>query len=260
MSSNDVVSEIKRGYIYRLAELGKRIDGRRFDEHRPLIIEKSPISSAEGSARVKLGKTDVLIGIKMEPGEPYPDTPNSGVMTTSAEMGPVASPTFESGPPGEDAIELARVTDRAIREGEVIDLEALCIEPEKKVWIVFIDIHVLDYDGNLFDACQFGALAALSSTIVPAEKFGLGKDFPLKIQHYPVSVTFAKIRDKILCDPGLDEEKIADARITISLDENNNIRAVQKGLRGGFSQEEIKKIINMAVQITPTLRKKILEV
>ena len=90
------------------------------------------------------------------------------------ELIPLASPDFESGPPREKAIELARVVDRGIRESETIDMAKLCITPEEKVWIVFIDVHVLDYDGNLFDACSLAASAALGCTIVPNERHGLG--------------------------------------------------------------------------------------
>ena len=98
------------------------------------------ISKAEGSARVKLGKTQVVAGIKMDIGEPYPDSPEKGVMMTAAELIPLASPDFEAGPPREDAIELARVVDRGIRESEVIELDKLCIEPGEIIWMVFMSI------------------------------------------------------------------------------------------------------------------------
>jgi len=165
-----VTPAIKRDYLANLAEQGKRADGRRFDEYRNIEIETNIISKAEGSARVKIGNTQVIAGIKMDAGEPYSDSPESGVMTTAAELIPLASPDFESGPPRENAIELARVVDRGIRESEVIELDKLCIEPGEKVWIVFIDIHIIDYDGNLFDAASLAALAALMTTKVPVER------------------------------------------------------------------------------------------
>src|SRR5439155_221798 len=105
-----------------------------------------------------------------------------------------------------------------------------------------VDIHVLDYDGNLFDACSYGAVAALASTVVPAKNLGLGEDFALPIEHWPVSVTTAKIKDLLLVDPSLDEERMADARITVTTDENEDIRAMQKGLSGSFSYDEVKRI------------------
>src|SRR3990172_7545806 len=197
--SSEVVSELMREAIVQLAASGRGADGRAPDEVRPLRIEKNYVNTAEGSARVRLGNTDVLVGVKINTGVPDPHTPNSALPTTSAELIPMASPTFESGPPSPTAIELARVVDRGIRETKTVDLEKLCIVPKEKVWVLFIDIHILDYDGNLFDASSYGTLAALSSAKLPGSKIG-GEDQPLPVDHWPVSITPPKLRDPILFD------------------------------------------------------------
>src|SRR6266487_107583 len=254
LMSEEIVSELMRAHVYRLASTGQRVDGRALDEPRKVTIGRSFVSTAEGSARVKLGNTDVLVGIKMSVGEPYPDTPNSGVLSTSVELIPMASPTFEAGPPRPDAIELARVVDRGIRESKMVNMDRLCITPKEKVWVMFIDIHVLDYDGNLFDACSYGGVAALASTKVPAKAMGVGEDFALPIEHWPVSVTTAKIKDIVLVDPSLDEERMADARLTVTTDENGDIRAMQKGLSGSFTYEEVKRIIETAQRVGREIR------
>jgi exosome complex component RRP42 len=254
----EIISEVKKDYIYRLADLGQRLDGRKFDELRPITIRKGIIESAEGSARVTLGDTDVLVGVKMSLGEPYPDAQDKGVLTTAAELIPMASPTFEPGPPREDAIELARVVDRGIRESEAIELDKLCITPGEKVWVIFIDIHVLDYGGNLFDAASIGAISALTTTTVPASRFDAGEDFKLPIAHYPASCTFAKLGNAIILDPDLDEERIASARLTVTTDEHGAIRAMQKGLQGSFKIEEVRKVVDMAIEAGKKVREKIL--
>jgi exosome complex component RRP42 len=256
----EIVHQLMRSHIQKLAAAGKRVDGRGLEEFRPLEILKGYVESAEGSARVKLGNTDVLVGVKLEVGEPYADTPDSGVLTTNAELIPMASPTFEPGPPKPEAIELARVVDRGIRETKTVDLEKLCIEPGEKVWVLFIDIHVLDYDGNLLDASNYAALAALTNTTLPAAtKLGKGKDKPLQVLRHPVSITAAKIGDDIFVDPSLDEERIADARLTVTTDEKGNIRAMQKGLKGSFTVEEVNRVISLSVKLGKEIRKKILE-
>ncbi|AGB04744.1 RNase PH-related exoribonuclease [Aciduliprofundum sp. MAR08-339] len=249
-----VVPEMQRKYIHKLASQGTRVDGRNFDEIRELKIVRGKIPRAEGSALVELGRTKVLVGVKIEPGTPFPDTPAQGILTTNAELSPMASPTFEPGPPGEEAIELARVVDRGIREGHAIDLEKLVIEEGEQVWVVFIDIHVLDYDGNLFDASGYGALAALTEATVPAAKHELGEDFKLPVQHYPVPVTFAKIGNWLVADPNLDEESIASARLTVTTNEEGKINAMQKGLSGTFTYEEVQKAINMSMDIGRKVR------
>ncbi len=253
-----VVAESKRSYIHKLASEGTRIDGRDFDEVRTIKIKTGFIQRADGSALVELGDTKVLVGVKIEPGEPFPDTPDMGIMTTNVELVPLASPTFEPGPPSEEAIELARVVDRGIRESHTIDMEKLVIEEGEKVWVVFIDMHVLDYHGNLFDACGIAALAALNDATVPAERFGFGEDFKLPIIHYPVPVTFAKIGEWIVADPNLDEESIASARLTVTTNEEEKVNAMQKGLFGTFTYEEVKKSINRSLSIGKQVRKIIL--
>ena len=129
---SSLVTKVRLKQIEAVLEKGKRLDERGLRDYRPIKIEQGLIERAEGSARVYLGKTEVLCGVKIETGEPFPDTPNDGVMTVNAELVPLASPKYEPGPPDENSIELARVVDRGIRESYAIDTEKLCIEPGKR--------------------------------------------------------------------------------------------------------------------------------
>jgi exosome complex component RRP42 len=256
----EIVSFIKRDYIRSMAEKGIRLDGREMDEQRELTVTKPYVGSAEGSARVQLGKTDVIVGVKVEQGSPFSDRPNLGVLISTAEMTAISSPDHEIGPPRPPAIELARVTDRGIRESQTIDLAPLCIEEGEKVWMVFIDIHPIDYHGNLFDACQFGAMAALSTAMVPWSKIDESKkDVPLGTQHAPIALTAVKIGSKVLIDPSLDEDEVADARITVVTDENGDIRAMQKGLNGSFTIDEIKYVCRLSEKLGSKVRPKIMD-
>jgi len=252
--ARSVISDIKRDHIHKLITKGRRVDGRSWDEFRKVTIETNYGENAEGSARVRLGNTDVLVGVKMDVGSPFSDTPDSGVLTTSAELIPMASPSFEPGPPDENAIELARVVDRGIRESQMIDVSSLCIEAGERVWINFVDIYVLDYDGNLFDACFLGAIAALKTTMVPASRHDMGDDYPLPTNCTPISCTAVQIENSILFDPTLDEEKVAAARLTVTTDENGDIRAMQKGLRGSLTREQITTIIETSRRLGKDLR------
>ncbi|MEE9164209.1 MAG: RNA-binding protein, partial [Thermoplasmata archaeon] len=177
-----------------------------------------------------------------------------------AELRPGASPTFELGPPKPPAIELARVVDRGIRSTDTVDVSKLGIEPGEKVWLLFVDIHILDYEGNLFDAGNYAALAALMNTTIPnATKLGEGKDVPLKVEHQPISVTAAKIGDALFIDPSLEEERIADARLTVVTDEKGHIRAMQKGLTGSFTVDEVNQVVALSQKIGKEIRKTIVE-
>lgn len=253
---SEVISELLRNHVSKLASSGRRVDGRQPEEVREIKVVKGYAKNAEGSARLWLGNTYVLVGVKMDLGEPYPDVPKKGALTTSAELVPMASPTFEPGPPREGAIELARVVDRGIREAETVDLGKLCIIEGEKVWVIFLDMHVLDYDGNLFDACSYGALAALTNAVIPASRVN-GEDIPLEVQHHPISITAVKIQDVILFDPSLDEDRVAEARLTVTTDENGHIRAMQKGLKGSFTLEEVDYVIETARRLAGEIRPKI---
>ncbi|MEM3507198.1 MAG: RNA-binding protein, partial [Candidatus Bathyarchaeia archaeon] len=174
MSSTPLItnlSKIEQKTILDLLSKGKRIDGRFLLDFRELKIEYGVIEKANGSAQLSLGKTKVLVGIKVEIGEPFSDTPDEGVLTVNAELVPLASPSFEPGPPDENSIELARVVDRGIRESKAIEMEKLCIKSGKNVFVVFVDVYVLNHDGNLIDAAALAALAALLNTKIP--KYGI---------------------------------------------------------------------------------------
>ncbi len=242
-----VIGSLVRKRIEELLREGKRLDGRELTQFREIKIDSSVIDTAEGSAQATLGGTIVLVGIKTETGEPFPDTPDQGVLTVNAELVPIASPSFESGPPNEEAIELARIVDRGLRESNAVGLKKLCLVPGKLVYVIFVDIYVLNHDGNLIDASTLAALSALMNARLPVyavEKDGTAQResgyTELEIQDLPISVTAAKIGDSLLFDPSLDEERAMDARITMTFDSEGDIRATQKGSRGAFTIEEIK--------------------
>ncbi len=242
---------VKSNYIKELLAKGVREDGRKTFGFRSIKITPGAIPHAEGSAMVDLGGTRVLVGAKVQVEEPMPDTPKQGNLMVSAELLPLAHAEFESGPPSPESIELSRVVDRGIRAANCIDLESLFIE-EGKVWAVFIDIYVLNYDGNLFDAATIAAMAALMNAKMPVYKGEDKADYekresPLKLKSAVVSTTFAKIENSILLDPNIHEENAADARVTIVTD-GKSVRAMQKGLGGSFSTSEIESLVDVSLE------------
>jgi exosome complex component RRP42 len=251
---NEVMSILKKDYIYNLMLKGKREDGRTFDEIRNIDIRTNVIEKAEGSAWIKLGETEILVGVKLQVGSPFPDSAGEGVIITSMELNPIASPDFEAGPPKEKAIEMARVTDRGIRESGAIDLSKLCITEGEEVWIIFIDIHVLNNTGNIQDAASLGAIAALLTATVPGEREGRGEDRPLPIRDMPVSVTLVDIGGEMMVDPDLDEETVCDTRITIVSNQDGSISGMQKSGDGALTEEKLLKAVAFACQKASELR------
>jgi exosome complex component RRP42 len=259
---SSLVTRVKRKQIEQAIEKGERLDGRGLGDYREIKIEQGVIEKAEGSARVQLGRTEVLVGVKVETGTPFPDTPNDGVLTVNAEFVPLASPNFEPGPPGENSIELARIVDRGIRESKAIDTEKLVIEPGKKVFVVFIDVYVLNHDGNLIDASALAAVAALLNTKMPNYEIQNGEvkikqgytQLPTKSR--PVTVTLAKIGNNLIVDPLLEEEEVMDSRLSMAFNDEGKICAIQKGGSGYFTQQQILEGMKMVQKKAAELRKK----
>jgi exosome complex component RRP42 len=254
--SEVITAEIQTSHILDLARAGKRLDGRAPDDYRKASLTPGFVASADGSALARIGETAVLCGVKLEPGRPYPDTPNAGTLTTNAELVPLSSPMFEPGPPHPRAIEVGRVVDRAIRAAETIDLTKLCVTAGEKCWTCYVDLHVLDHAGNIIDTASLAALGALTHATMPNTRFGVAaEDTRLEVAHYPVEVTFGRLGDVIVVDPTVEEEQAANGRLTIATDEAGNVVAMQKGLIGAFSPDDVKSLVDRAFTHGDRLRR-----
>ena len=253
-SNTNITSILKKENIINALEKGIRIDGRKPTDYRQLSITLNYAKKAEGSALVKLGDTMVLAGVKLEEDEPFPDTPNQGNLVVNVELLPLAYETFEPGPPDENAVELARVVDRSLRDSKAVDLSKLVIAPGKKVWTAWVDIYVLDYGGNILDACTLAAVSALYNTKLPKVEIE-GENIKILSEektetvpiNYPVvTTTVAKIGKYLVVDPNLDEESIADVKLSFSYVQDGRIVGMQKSSFGSLSLQEVDMAENLA--------------
>lgn len=254
-----------KAHIIKLIKQNVRLDGRKNDEYRkPIKVELGVTEGAEGSAKVTIGDTVVVVGVKMELMSPYPDNPDEGTIMVGAELIPLASPDYESGPPSIKAIELARVVDRGVRESKCLDFKSMCIKSGEKVWVAAIDIIPMNSAGNMFDASAIGALAALMDTRLPKleEKDGVysldytGKRTEkIKLNNLPISCTVWKIGDNFVVDPLPDEEEVYDARLTVAVDESGDVCAMQKGGDSPLTIDEIMQMVELASKKCGELRK-----
>jgi len=256
-----IIDKLKRSKILDLLQEGKRIDGRALDEIRPLSIDIDVIPHANGSARVRLGDTEIVSGIKVQPDRPFPDMGDKGIFICTAEILPLAHPSAETGPPPPSVIELARVVDRGIRESGMIDLSQFVLEKDKSVIGLFADNVVTDHDGNLFDACSYAAVAAIITSKIP--KWEMKDDIPVLIENQesdapittiPISVTMGRIGEFIIVDPNIDEWGCLDARITITTNSDGNIVALQKGGSDGFTLEQLVKCSELSIAVGKKIR------
>ena len=184
----------------------------------------------------------------------------------TAELLPLSSPRYESGPPKFPAIELGRVLDRAIRESKFIDLKELCIVEGEKVWTIFIDVYSLNDDGNLLDAAGIGIVAALKTAKIPKYDSEKGKvlfgewtdeNIPLS-KEVPLSITAHKLGEYLILDPTKEEEDLCETRITIG-SANGSISSMQKGNLEPLKIEEMEKAIDLVDNAYGVIFKKIEE-
>ena len=249
-----------REHIIKLFEANTRLDGRKLTDYRPVKVEVDITNTAEGSSRVKIGNTDVMVGVKLEVMEPYPDTPDQGSIMVGAELLPLSNPDFELGPPGQEAIELARIVDRGIRESKCLDFKKLCIKEGEKVWMIIIDIVTINDAGNLPDASALAAIAALKNMKFPEYKddkidYKKKTSKGLDLKDIPLSVTVIKIGDKFIVDPDSDEEKAIDARLTVASLSDGTLCAMQKGGDYPLTAEDVSKMVDIGVEKGKELRK-----
>ncbi|OIO81717.1 hypothetical protein AUJ84_00310 [Candidatus Pacearchaeota archaeon CG1_02_32_132] len=255
MSSMDITNLTKEK-LTSMFNAGKRFDGRGLLDLKDFEVEYGVSNMAEGSARVRMGKTEIIAGVKMEVGTPYPDSPNKGNLTVSADLLPLASPRFEQGPPKFNAIELPRLIDRMIRESGMIDLKKLVIVEGEKVWTVIVDIYPINDDGALVDAASIACVAALKNAVFPKLKEDGKIDYhaksderlPLVETTIPLTFTFYKLGDNLFLSPVREEEEACESKVTLGiskLDGRYMINSCQKGLSVPFRQEEIEKIVKL---------------
>jgi len=257
-------SSLTKKRIEELLQEGKRFDGRKLLDYRKIEIETGISKNAEGSARVKIGDTEVIVGVKLDVAEPFTDSPDKGALIVTAELSPLASRKFESGPPQIQAIELARLIDRGIRESEFLELKKMGIKSGEKVWGIFIDIYPLNYDGNLIDATALAAVAAIKSAVFPVIKddkvqYGEFTTKKLPLKEAPITVTCYKIGNSFVLDPNTQEEEAAKVRVTVAMtfDKETHIHALQKSGEEALSEDEIAEILKIAESEGKKLLKKL---
>lgn len=158
------LSEGEKLFIIHSVEDDCRTDGRKCLEYRKIQLETDVISACHGSCHVRIGNTDLLIGAKLQITEPSDDAPDEGCIEFAADSSANASPAFEGRGGEEIANDVVSILTHSF--APAIDLKSLCLIPGKSVWLINVDILILEFSSkaNLIDASGIGVKAALMST------------------------------------------------------------------------------------------------
>ncbi|KTW29210.1 hypothetical protein T552_01166 [Pneumocystis carinii B80] len=248
-----------------------RLDGREFNAWRDLNLR---FGNNYGQVEVSLGKTRVFVCISAEITEPYPDRPYEGIFMIDIELTSVAQSSIESGRSSEET-QIISVIDKAIKKSRMLDKESLCIVYGHYCWSIRADVHYLNHDGNLIDVTCIGVVAALlhfrkpvvsvkgdEVIIHPMEE---RVPVPLVLTHIPICVTFSFFNKGqiLLMDTTLQEERLREGCMIITLNKNKEICQISKP--GGITVEtsDIFKCLDLALkktlEITNYLNKKLEE-
>lgn len=218
------LSEPERTYIASGADMGIRGDGRGIDDLRPLSVETGLLPQAAGSARLRLGATDVLVGVKLQVTPPSPSTPNMGSVSFAVECAPGGWLEASERDAEEAGNELAALLQRTVPSG--LDLAGLCLAPGRMAWALYVDALILASAGNVEDALHACVRAALAATRIPAASVAgdgslevsddLSEAVPLNAKRVPVSITLARLGRTFVIDPSTEEELCAASRVTVA--------------------------------------------
>ncbi|KAH9927345.1 ribosomal protein S5 domain 2-type protein [Fomitopsis serialis] len=198
-------------YLERFLAENVRPDGRELGGWREVSVNVGSISTADGSALVRLGKTTVVCGVKAEIAEPELDSPEDGFLVPNLDLPAICHPRFKPGPPTEEAQVLSDRLNEVLVTSGVIPTKSLCIEAGKAVWVLYVDATCINYDGNAFDATLLAMVAALKNTRLPKTSFDAetGRTIcsrksksPVHVSRLPASMSFGIFDNThVLADP-----------------------------------------------------------
>ncbi|KAI5121183.1 hypothetical protein M0805_005984 [Coniferiporia weirii] len=246
-----------RTYLERFLNEGFRPDRRETEDWRDVSVNVGSISTADGSALVRLGDTTVVCGVKAEIAEPELDSPDIGFIVPNLDLPAICSPKFKPGPPVDEAQVLSeRLYDALISAG-TIPLSSLCIHPGKSVWVLYVDATCINYDGNAFDAALLAMVAALKNTRLPKATYdeetgrttcSRKEKSPLQLLRTPAAASFGIFDSTyILSDPTSFEEPLLDTSITVVVDEKGDLTSVlQSGPGTAGAQDTMSRCIAAA--------------
>lgn len=214
--------------IKLMDEEGRRIDGRRPDELRPIKMKVGVLTRADGSAYLQWGKNKVLAAV-YGPREVFPkhlQDPERALLRARYNMASFSVEERKRPGPDRRSIELSKVISEALRA-------AVFVEQFPKTSIdVFIEI--LQADAGTRIAGLVAASAALADAGIPMKDLVTG-------------MTVGKVEDTLILDLCKEEDNYGQADLPIAIIPRTG-EIVLLQMDGHMTQEEIDKALDMAIQ------------
>lgn len=255
--SGVLISEAEKTFIIHGIQENLRCDGRSCLEYQYIEVETGIISNCSGSSHVRLANTDVLVGIKSELDAPDPCSADRGRIEFFVDCTANADPEFE-GRGGEDiATEISSALAQAYRSPRCLDLKSLAVVPGQQVWVLYVDILILECGGSMVDAVSVAVKAALYDLKIPKvtvtrdengdpeievsdDPFDVEK---LSIANVPCFITLSKVGQQFVLDATREEQACAVGSLAMAVTANGKIVTLFKGGTGSLHPENIMDVI-----------------
>jgi ribonuclease PH len=221
----------------------KRVDGRAFDELRPVQIVPDYQSFAEGSALIKLGRTHVLCSVSVEERvPPFLKGSGTGWITAEYAMLPRATVTRSQrdstrGYVGGRNQEIQRIIGRSLRA--IADMSAL---GERTL---IVDCDVIQADGSTRTAAITGAYVALYRAAETLQNMGVLARMPLKCAVAAASV--GVVGGNMVLDLCYDEDARAAVDFNVVMTSQGEFVELQGTAEGRpFSRQAVDDLLSLA--------------
>jgi ribonuclease PH len=230
------------GLLYQGGKL-IRPDERAATEMRPVEIVPHFVSSAEGSALMRIGETQVICTASVEEGVPqFQKGSGYGWLTAEYAMIPRATQIRTArestrGRQGGRTMEIQRLIGRSLRA--VVDFAVL---GERTIWI---DCDVIRADGGTRTASVTGAWVALGLAIQKLLERRVLNRNPLK--DYLAAISVGMVGGEMLLDLGYAEDSHAEVDMNVVMTGAGQLVESQATAEGRvFSVEDLNRMIELA--------------
>ncbi len=219
-----------------------RIDGRKYDEIRPVKITKDYLIHPEGSVLIEMGNTKVICTASIEDKvPPFLKGTGKGWITAEYSMLPRSTHSRKIREASRGKLEgrtqeIKRLIGRALRS--VVDLDKL---GEKTIWI---DCDVIQADGGTRTASITGGYVALVDALNKMVESGALDSLPIK--KYVAAISVGVVDGNPVLDLCYEEDSNAKVDMNIVMSDNGQFIEVQgTGEEAPFSREELNKLLEL---------------
>ncbi len=209
-------------------ENGKRLDGRKWNELRPIKMEVGLLKNADGSAYIEWGKNKIMAAV-YGPKEVHPKhqvLPDRALVRSRYHMAPFSVDERKNPAPSRREIEISKVTREALEPAIIVeDYPRTAIE----VWV-----EVLQSDGGSRVAGITAASLALA-------------DAGINMRDLVVGCSCGLIESQVVADLDDTEDKEGNGDMPVAIMPNLNLVTLFQ-TDGIYTRENFQKAFELAIE------------